>query len=64
MLWNYLEGSDPVLKMNYTSERSLITFGLQKKGVNGDFINNANDDASEQLWLLKWQYFSIKKQQA
>jgi hypothetical protein len=60
----YLEGTDPVLKNEFV----LISghydhIGLDKKGVDGDFINNgANDDASGTTAVAEMaKYFSVSK---
>lgn len=59
-----VEGNDPVLKNEYIILSAHYDhIGLEKKGVNGDFINNgANDDASGTTAVAEMaKYFSIAK---
>ncbi|MFV8336911.1 M28 family peptidase [Flavobacterium sp. RSP29] len=60
----FIEGSDPVLKNEFIILSAHYDhIGLDKKGVNGDFINNgANDDASGTTAVAEMaKYFSIAK---
>ena len=60
----YLEGSDPVLKNEFVVISGHYDhIGIDKKGVNGDFINNgANDDASGTTAVAEMaKYFSVTK---
>jgi Zn-dependent M28 family amino/carboxypeptidase len=59
-----VEGSDPVLKNEFIILSAHYDhIGLDKKGVNGDFINNgANDDASGTTAVAEMaKYFSFSK---
>jgi Zn-dependent M28 family amino/carboxypeptidase len=60
----FIEGNDPILKNEYIILSAHYDhIGLEKKGVNGDFINNgANDDASGTTAVAEMaKYFSITK---
>ena len=59
-----VEGNDPVLKNEFVIISGHYDhIGIDKKGVNGDFINNgANDDASGTTAVAEMaKYFSIAK---
>lgn len=60
----YLEGTDPALKKEFVILSAHYDhIGIDKKGVNGDFINNgANDDASGVVAVAEMaKYFSQTK---
>ncbi|WP_338646262.1 M28 family peptidase [Flavobacterium sp. KS-LB2] len=60
----FIEGSDAVLKNEFIILSAHYDhIGLDKKGINGDFINNgANDDASGTTAVAEMaKYFSIAK---
>ena len=60
----YIEGTDPILKKEFIIISGHYDhIGIDKKGVNGDFINNgANDDASGTTAVAEMaKYFSVSK---